>query len=259
MGRGLELDDARPGHASAPADLRSGGGAAEAPRRPGRLRADRRGDPARPRALVPLPSGRHRDPLVHEGRCYRLRDTESRTLETLATFRLAIDRDLVEGVYAGDRGRFAGDLRSLTDQGLIAHRAYAADRQGHSVRVLTLTQRGQQLLRHRRGSPSSAAGSDRPVYGGWGKAADLVHEASLYRMYLTAVGPLAEQGASVRRVVLDAELKRRLYRETNRARDLTEETRRQRLAELAHREGLPVVDGHVQLPDLRIEYRHDGR
>jgi hypothetical protein len=207
---------------------------------------------------MPLPSGRQRERTIHAGHRYRLRDTETHTLDTLATFRVVLDRDLVEGVYGGDRGRFAEDLRSLTAQGLVAHRALAADRQGHHVRVLTLTRDGHHLLQHRRGASSYSSGPQRPVYAGWGKPPDLVHDASLYRMYLTAVAPLARQGATVRRVALDAELKRRLFREANRDVDLPGEARREHLAELARDEGLPIVDGHVQVPDLRIEYETAG-
>jgi hypothetical protein len=92
------------------------------------------------------------------------------------------------------------------------------------------------------------------VHAGWGKLRELVHDANLYRVFLKAADPITSQGGTIRRVILDAEWKQRLYREANRDPGLSAEARHARLLERATAEGLPVVEGHVQLPDVRIEY-----
>lgn len=94
----------------------------------------------------------------------------------------------------------------------------------------------------------------RPVQAGWGKACELVHDASLYRMYLVEEARILREGGTIQRVILDDELKQRLYRELNDRGEPLAESRQARLADLARAEDLPVVDGHVLLPDGRIEY-----
>ena len=94
----------------------------------------------------------------------------------------------------------------------------------------------------------------RPVHAGWGKPRELAHDASLYRMYLQAEPEIRRAGGTVHRVILDMEWKHRLYRVSNDDPSLSPEARQARLLELARAEELPVVDGHVQLPDVRIEY-----
>jgi len=94
----------------------------------------------------------------------------------------------------------------------------------------------------------------RPVQAGWGKACELVHDANLYRMYLVEEARILREGGTIQRVILDDELKQRLYRELNDRGEPLAESRQARLADLARAEDLPVVDGHVLLPDVRIEY-----
>jgi hypothetical protein len=88
----------------------------------------------------------------------------------------------------------------------------------------------------------------------------------VYRAYLRAAERLVEHGARIHRVVLDDELKRdyqRFLQAANRGRadaggqPLRDEDEIERWA-ISHR--LPVEDGHVRFPDVRIEYEdRDGR
>ena len=57
----------------------------------------------------------------------------------------------------------------------------------------------------------------------------------------------------MRRVWLDDDLKRALYRDLQEDGPLPSSACRERLTELAAEQHLPVVNGHVQLPDLRLE------
>ena len=229
--------------------------AAARPQRPARPPGHRRVDRGGPDRLVPLPSTARRQPVTHAGRHYRLRATESQTLEVLATFRVALDRDLVQDIYAGRRGAFARDLQSLSTQGLVEHRALAADRPGpFGDGADTDTGRAGRCCGTapgRRASPPIRIARFTP---GWGKPRELAHDASLYRMYLQAEPEIRRAGGTVHRVILDMEWKHRLYRVSNDDPSLSPEARQARLLELARAEELPVVDGHVQLPDVRIEY-----
>jgi len=90
-----------------------------------------------------------------------------------------------------------------------------------------------------------------------------VHEHE-YRLRGSEVRMLATVGAF--RVVLDDELKReyqQFLQESNRDRsdaDGRPARTRDEVDEWAHAHDLPVVDDHVQFPDLRIEYEWaDGR
>jgi hypothetical protein len=131
-----------------------------------------------------LPSGVDRQSVWGRDRTYRLRDTESHTLETIGTFHVVFDRDLLEGRYRGDVDRLDDDLKGLTGQGLVESRTLHAGHDGHRMRVLALTEAGRGLLEDHR---TVAVGRDRDreatVHVGFRKRSDLIHNASLYRMY----------------------------------------------------------------------------
>lgn len=258
MSRGLDRDDERPAMAG---QARQAGNSFAAPspasrvRIPRRTREERRErvDERRP-APLPLPSGARRAVVVHAGRAYPLRGSESRTLDTLGTFRVVLTRDLTAAEYGGHRTRADQDLRSLQAQGLIERRTIASDRVGHSEEFVTLTSRGRALLEAHRGPSQFSSETRRPVYAGWAKPRELVHDASLYRMFQLEAERIAAAGGTIQRVALDDELKRDLYATANREDHPSAAARQARLVELARDEGLPVIDGHVLLPDLRIEY-----
>ena len=97
------------------------------------------------------------------------------------------------------------------------------------------------------------------------KPRELAHDAQLYRAYVHAAERLRRGGSTVRRVALDYELKRdyqRFLRDLNRERRRAErdaDAAARDVAEWAARRDLPVIDGHVHFPDVRIEYeRPDG-
>lgn len=88
----------------------------------------------------------------------------------------------------------------------------------------------------------------------------------MYAAYLLAAERLQEQGARVRRVVLDLEVKRdyqRFLQERNRGRGDSDGRPDRTLDEIhrwADEHRLPEQDGHVQIPDARIEFEDaDGR
>jgi hypothetical protein len=92
-----------------------------------------------------------------------------------------------------------------------------------------------------------------------------MHDAQVYRAYLKDAERLREDGAFIRRVILDNELKReyqQFLQERNRGKSESD-GRPDRTPEEIHRwaleHELPDNDGHVQFPDARIEYEdRDG-
>ena len=224
-------------------------------------------DPRRRSATIPtqafqLPTGPARESVRGRGRSYRLRDSESATLVTVGTFRVVFERDLQDGPYGGDAKRLGQDVAALTAKGLLHRRTVASDAKGHGMGVLALTREGQLLLERHRANGAAASRGCQAVHAGWSKPRELVHDASLYRMYQVEAAAIEARGGVVRRVVLDEELKREVYGQANRLPALSASVgleyvaraRAERLEEAATRLSLPVIDGHIEFPDLRIEY-----
>jgi DNA-binding MarR family transcriptional regulator len=202
-----------------------------------------------------LPRGSTRRPVRDRDRWLPLRESEVRMLATTGAFRVVVASDLRD-----DRGRPAiarnGELRGLREAGLVETRPYLIGRERTSL--VTLTDRGRELLeRHRRDRPDEAR---QAYYAGFVKPRELSHDAQLYRAYARAAERLRTEGATVTRVVLDYELKRDYQRFLH---DVKRERRRQAhdadheaaaVAQWAAERDLPVLDGHVHFPDVRVEY-----
>ena len=173
---------------------------------------------------------------------YRVRDSETQLLATLGAFRVVAERDL-----AGLQTQ--SDVRSLSEQGLIESRTIVINQEPEPV--LVLTQKGRELLEAHRGR---ATGDDRQeFYAGLVKPEQLAHDAQLYRLFETERRSLEDSGARIGRVVLDYELKREyhayVHRQKQRSIDATEARET-----FARDHDLPLRRGHIQLPDIRIEY-----
>lgn len=86
------------------------------------------------------------------------------------------------------------------------------------------------------------------------KPRELAHDVQVYRAFQVEQSRIETGGGRITRVVLDYELKRDYQRFLNRSDKpdgATLESDRRAFAE-AHE--LRVIDGHLSLPDLRIEY-----
>jgi hypothetical protein len=154
------------------------------------------------------------------------------------------------------------DLAHLRRQGLISTTPYVVGRT--RTTLVTLTDRGREVLEESR----RTNGDERAqaFYTGISKPRELAHDSRLYRAYQQAAERLAERGARVRRVVLEEELKRdyqRFLQASNRGRrDATGRPDRaaEEIERWARERHLPYVDGHVEFPDVRLEYEErDGR
>ncbi len=207
-----------------------------------------------------LPRGTTRRPVRDRDRLMALRESEIRILATTGAFRVVVASDLHD-----ERGRPAdarnGELRRLREAGLVETRPFVIGR--NRATLVSLTDRGRELLEgHRR--PSGERPSQ-TYYAGFLRPRELSHDAHLYRAYERAAEVLTAKGMVVTRVVLDYELKRdyqhflRDLRRDRRHQQQDAESHAAQVAEWAASRELPVIDGHVHFPDVRVEYeRPDG-
>jgi hypothetical protein len=185
------------------------------------------------------------------GRSYRLRDSEIATMVELGKFRVIANQDLAEFVYAGDKDRMRPDIENLFRQGLIAMKSIPHEELG-SRQLLTLTKNGHRLLKETRTAPKGQA-----LYHGFTKPREAHHDADLYRLYQKAAEKIERQGGRNLRVVLDYEMKKRVYHDlAKRGKDrYSVDSKRV----VAYQHGLKVVRGKIPVPDVRIEYEtRDG-
>jgi hypothetical protein len=188
-----DRDDQRP-------DLSRGGHSEHAARDRERATQDPRDTAVR---HVNLPTGPRREPVRVRGRDYSLNGDQSRVLATVGAFRVVSSHDLEESFgRAGDHR--SADLRHLRENGLIDTIA----RPGHGDRIVTLTERGRDLLEAQRWPSQGGGGARQAFYAGVRKQRELEHDVQVYRAYLEAAERVTSHGGRLRRVVLDYELKR---------------------------------------------------
>jgi len=192
-------------------------------------------------AVRALPSGRRRALVARGDRAYALRGSEVDLLRTVGRFRAVRTCDLQPSPRTARE-----DVASLAKQGLLMHTRLASPPGSRAEQVLMLTNAGRQLLRQ--------ADAPHEMYRMSGvKRRELAHDALIYRLYRDTSERIEAAGGRVESIRLDDDLKRELYaKPTGEERELDPaELRAVRAEEL----GLPVLDGHVQIPDLQLEYR----
>lgn len=201
---------------------------------------------------VDLPRGSARERIEWRGRTYDLRGSEVRMLTTVGAFRTVPAHDLRDHAGREARAR-SGELYALRRAGLV--RTTTTVLHGRRTTLVALTRHGHQLLGGHR-----ARGAEQTFYRGAARARELTHDSQLYRAYLRAADRLAGRGASVRRVILDAELKReyqQFLQEGNRGRpdsDGRPTPDRDAVETWAKAHNLPFFDDRVHFPDVRVEY-----
>jgi len=195
-----------------------------------------------------LPDHDVRDSVNLRGSEYRLRETEVDTLQDIGRFRVVDEADLQRFGYADDSARMREDIRSLRDQSLVERRRIAVG-DGDYIGVLALTDQGRDVA-----ETLDSADSKQRYYDGFVKPTEIEHDSALYRMFQAEASKIQQDGGQVRRVVLDFELKRDVYAELAEEKSDDAEAYRERQQLAAIDNSLSVVRGHIQFPDLRIEY-----
>jgi DNA-binding PadR family transcriptional regulator len=190
------------------------------------------------------------------GCSYRLSAAELETMYDIGRFRTIALEDLARHRYQGDASQMRQDLRLLNAQGLVQSRTVSVGGRRQSLPLVVLTKVGKEVLeQHRRPRDEQDRTSEKQsVYSGLVKRNELRHDAAVYRMFQAERQKIEAAGGRVRRVILDYELKRRVYAPLAKARALPRPAYAKRQLEIARLNGLTVVKGKIPLPDLRLEY-----
>jgi DNA-binding MarR family transcriptional regulator len=202
-----------------------------------------------------LPRGPARHCVRVRAREYSLSGSDVRSLAAVGAFRVVPAADLREPGRQSPT-RASRDLERLRDLGLARTTPYVVGRR--RTTLVTLTDEGRALLEQAR--RPEATHSRQAFYAGVAKPRELAHDSHLYRAYLKTAERLAARGARIRRVVLEDELKgayQRFLQAANRGRrdgGGRPERDADRIARWAHTQQLPCADGHVEFPDVRVEY-----
>jgi len=210
------------------------------PQEDGRLTPKRAPKPTQARSADP------RETFEVRGKTYRLRFSEIQTLSELGKFRAVATKDLQEFAYQGNKDRARGDVQNLVRHGLVAEKKIPHP-ETSPRQLLTLTRQGHQFLTATKRVPKNQA-----IHYGFTKPREAHHDADLYRMFYTAAEKIERQGGRNLRVILDYELKKRVYHDLAKLKPHPESTAKKK--EIAERHGLQLVRGKIPLPDLRIEY-----
>jgi DNA-binding MarR family transcriptional regulator len=209
--------------------------------------------PEVPMHHLDLPRTEHREPVTNGDRTYQLRESEVKILATVGTFRSVPAHDLA-GAPSG-RDVWLGDLKHLSEQGLIERTTVTINHEPSTV--FTLTREGRDLLESHQHTEDGRA--NQSYYADAVKPRELGHDAQLYRLFQEEAAKIEAAGGRIERVVIDAELKREYQTFLNRP-DRDDEDHADDMRAFADAWDLPVIDDHLALPDLRIEYETaDGR
>jgi DNA-binding MarR family transcriptional regulator len=205
------------------------------------------------RLLKPVGDRDARDSSRHREGQYRTNESELRTLATVGSFRIVPMRDLsaVRG-----RAQDASNVRRLVQAGLLERQSLTIA--GRSTPVVALTEEGLRALEasHR----DEHQDRRQEYHAGFVKPREANHDAQLHAVYEAEATRIEAEGGRAMRVVLDYEIKRDYQAYLNRKDRPEGETLQDARETFAAAYRLPVVDGHLELPDLRIEYETaDGR
>lgn len=178
-------------------------------------------------------------------RIYFVRDSECETLAQIGTFRVVAAPDLADFGYGGNAARMEREVRRLKQQQLLSEKTITTRRM--TTRIFYLTKTGKRLVRNSGRLPDNQA-----VYHGLVRPRDAKHDAELYRLFQKESARIERAGGRPLRVVLDYELSRHLNRDlaTLGSESDVPEARHQ----IAEQHGLFIVNGRIQIPDLRVEY-----
>jgi hypothetical protein len=180
---------------------------------------------------------------------YGLSERERGTLREIGRFR-TIDADALSKYrYAGKTAAFRQEIARLQQQGLLQRRSISVGKNRDTLVIVALTKEAAKLVRQDSQLPENQA-----VYAGFVKPAEVPHDAAIYQMYQAESTQIEANGGKIRRVDLDYELKKQVYSKLAREREAGALEYARRQQEIAEEQRLPIVDGKIALPDLRIEY-----
>jgi len=169
----------------------------------------------------------------------------------IGKFRVVAVDDLAQLRYTSDRARMENDVQNLRRQGLLEQHSIEGH-DGRSKNVLVITRDAHKLLTRQNRIPEGQA-----IYHGLAKPKEVRHDADLYRLYHQVADEIESSGGTVRRVILDYEIKRELYKKLSQI-DPHKNPAYERIR-VANEYDLQVVNDKIPVPDLRIEYEDECR
>ena len=171
---------------------------------------------------------------------------------TLACTGTSPTRDLADAHFEGHPYAARRAVDQMVRAGHVREHS-AEGPQGGTYKVLTLTERGVE--RAERIARDQGLDKEQKAWSGLVKPGELQHDVAVFRAARIEQVRLLEQGTVLKRVRIDAELKREIARATEsaRARGGKEAADAARF-EAAEALGLPVKDGRVEYPDAQLEY-----
>jgi hypothetical protein len=182
-----------------------------------------------------------------------LNDEQKAMLAEVGRFRTVNAEDIIQHKYDGRETAFKQDLRNLRNLGLVDQRTVKHGRSGRQFTVLVLTRRGRKQA-ERVQAGDHAGGGPQEFYAGFVKPNEVPHDAGIYRMYQVEAARIEGEGGKIHRVVLDYELKRKVFSKLNAESGHSRTDYSARKQQIASENGLQVVNGRIQFPDLRIEF-----
>ena len=208
-------------------------------------RDERREDPRHAERRGPRTRrDRTRDP--HERRV-PFEERKRLALEDLAIYRSVSFRDLSDARFGGNDFAARRGLSQLQEAGLVV-RGKGWGPRGRPFLILAATASGVRAAA-RRGP------AEQRRWHGLVKPSEAHHDTAVYRAAREKIAELVEEGFTVRRIRIDAELKSELARAAERARaEGGPEAARIAQHRVARELGLPVSDGKVHVPDVQIEF-----
>jgi hypothetical protein len=200
-----------------------------------------------------VPQQSHRDTRTQDsktvyhlrGQNYRLDSGQSAMLRDLGAFRTITADSLRKHLYHGDEDRFRKDLRNLTDQRLVAVQPDSKAKGSY----VSLTRAGKGLT-----EANFRTNPDQAIYSGIVKKRELRHDAAIYDVYQKEAQKISKSGGTPKRVVLDFELKKNVNRQLAKIQNFSPAERERQRQEIAAAHGLKIVNGKIQIPDVRVEY-----
>lgn len=169
---------------------------------------------------------------------YGLRDLEVRVMRAVGAFR-TIDADHLPKAA----------VDSLVQQGLASRDSIYLRLNEPKRTIVALTRKGGKVA-----SSSRAAGSRQRYYSRVVKPREIRHDLAMYPAFLREAKSISARGGHIQRVVLDYEFKSAMAKRMNAPGPESKESRRRAVAQELE---LPIVDEHLKLPDVRIEYEDE--
>ena len=193
---------------------------------------------------------REYDPRTTERQTFQ--DQTDRAVADVGMYRNVAYRDVVDAHFDGHPYAARRGVDSMVRSGHVREHS-AEGPQGGTYKVLTLTPQGVE--RAERVARNQGLDSQQKAWSGLVKPAELRHDVAVFRAARIEQMKLLEQGAVLKRIRIEAELKREIARatETARAREGKEAADAARF-QAAEALGLPVKDGRVEYPDAQLEY-----